>query len=202
MAQFLSFGTENRGRKKGKGGHQREKGVKRPLRLAVSSDPAPRPSSHSPLDAGPGARGPGGPGSVSWRGSPGCARTGRSARVRSGRARRPVGTAQVPGQRVDVQGPLGGSRGRRLLLWRRGTRKCEGAGLRDLTQVPAPVPPPLRTRPTGARPLEAPPMRARGPARPSLFQCCSRSPGLLAVSGSRRSSLASGTAIPSQGSVS
>lgn len=48
-------------------------------------------------------------------------------------------------------------RGRRLLLWRRGTRKCKGEGLRDLTQVPAPVPPPLRTRPTGARPFEAPP---------------------------------------------
>lgn len=53
-------------------------------------------------------------------------------------------------------------RGRRLLLWRRGTRKCEGAGLRDLTQVPAPVPPPLRTRPTGARPFEAPPTLSRG----------------------------------------
>lgn len=81
-----------------------------------------------------------------------------------------MGTGRVPAQREEVQGPLAGSRGHRLLLWRRGTRKCEGAGLRDLTQVPAPAPPTLRTRPTGARPFETPPTRVRGPERFSLFQ--------------------------------
>lgn len=94
-------------------------------------------------------------------------------------------------------------RGRRLLFWRRGTRKCEGAGLRDLTQVPAPVPPPLRIRPTGARPFEAPPTKAGGPARLNLFQLqVLWSPGLLPVSGSCGASPASGTQVtPPQGTV-
>lgn len=78
VSQFQNREPEKEG---GKGGYRREKGGERPLRPRVNSDPAPGPSSHSPLDAGPGARGPGGPGSVSWRGSPGCAWTGRAARV-------------------------------------------------------------------------------------------------------------------------
>lgn len=81
VAQFLSFRTGSRRRKGGKETTGERKGGERPLRPRVNSDPAPGPSSHSPPDAGPGARGPGEPGSVSWRGSPGCAWTGRSAQV-------------------------------------------------------------------------------------------------------------------------
>lgn len=81
VAQFLSFRTRSRRRKGVKEATGERKRRERPLRPRVNSDPAPGPSSHSPLDAGPDTRGPGGPGSVSWRGSPGCAWTGRSTRV-------------------------------------------------------------------------------------------------------------------------
>lgn len=73
------FQNQEPRKEEGKESQRREKRSKRPLRPRVSTDPAPGPSSHSPPDVGPGARRPGGPGSVSRRGFPQCAWTGRSA---------------------------------------------------------------------------------------------------------------------------
>lgn len=77
VSQFQNREPEKEG---GKGGYRREKGGERPLPPRVNSDPAPGPSSYlSTQSQAPGV--PAGRGSVSWRGSPGCAWTGRSARV-------------------------------------------------------------------------------------------------------------------------
>lgn len=113
-----------------------------------------------------------------------------------------MGTGRVPAPRVEVRGPLAGSRGRRLLLWRRGTRKCEGAGLRDLTQVPAPAPPTLRTRPRAPAPSKLRP-REPGVRRASASFSSGLSPLISQASLALScASPASGTqAIPSLGNI-
>lgn len=116
-----------------------------------SPDPKSGPSPHSPPGAGPGTRGRGRWG-LALGAAPGSARRRESGGPRPGWARRPAKYLAGVGAAGGCWWSLGGPRWSHLPLPRRGTRKCKGAGRRNLTQVPAPAPPPLRACPSKAPP--------------------------------------------------
>lgn len=102
-----------------------------------------------------------------------------SVRARPGRARRPVSYHPGLGAAGERRGSLKRFQVRRLPLPRSGTRKCKGAGRRDLTQVPAPVSARPRPGPAPPRPrLHRPPpgVQQLGFPRPAP-QCLGLSAG-------------------------